>query len=526
MRKALAICASAMCLGGCSLSSYITSSAVDYNATIEDVNNQQLVINVLRARDQAPLYFTELGQIHGVMSASAGNQFTIPFGPGKLPGREYTNASTLNVSSSPTFDTSPLDTQDFTAGLLKQVPPEVFGYFAKMYSQSPAILYLFIDNISFADDDPLVDACKITPSNRYNDYDPKTNRPVFNSAGTNPVQNVYDFHNNPDDPRDFRKFESLVSELVRCRVFVQQYDYFEYHAPPVTFDVDSGPRIIASATSKRGASKQAIHEAEDQEILADALNKIKIVGQALGTSGGGGASDAGGSGRSGSTGGASGSKGPSSQTSNGAAPKPSAELWYRPIGGTSDKPDHYEFAYVSRTSRVAICSYDAIDDLGPRKMASDIPDSTYACIHHVLDHHSYDPWYSEDPRYAGQNYSLRSVAAMFSYLGALQRYQEGPGVPRVTFPAPSDNSGPEGREKKNSQTLFYLQRDSTASPDMGNCATANRITVSYQGEKYFVRGCDYDDRTLDVLAQLALVLALNKSAADISTTRSVDVNAP
>ncbi len=50
-------------LGGCSLSGAVTRSSLDYDQVLEAVTNDMLVTNILLARDQAPLHFTDLSQI-------------------------------------------------------------------------------------------------------------------------------------------------------------------------------------------------------------------------------------------------------------------------------------------------------------------------------------------------------------------------------------------------------------------------------------------------------------------------------
>jgi hypothetical protein len=67
-------------MGGCSLSPLITKASLDYNSTIEDTTNTSLVVNVLRAKDAAPIYFSDISQVRGSLSAGASAQTTIPFG--------------------------------------------------------------------------------------------------------------------------------------------------------------------------------------------------------------------------------------------------------------------------------------------------------------------------------------------------------------------------------------------------------------------------------------------------------------
>ncbi len=56
----------------CSLSGTIGRHGVAYNGSVEAATDTVLVLNVLRARDRAPLHFSTIGAIHGAFSLFAG----------------------------------------------------------------------------------------------------------------------------------------------------------------------------------------------------------------------------------------------------------------------------------------------------------------------------------------------------------------------------------------------------------------------------------------------------------------------
>ena len=68
-------------LAGCSLAPVIAENTLDYNTAVETVTNGVLVSNILRARDGAPLYFSDLSQIRGAVQFSLQAQTTLPYGP-------------------------------------------------------------------------------------------------------------------------------------------------------------------------------------------------------------------------------------------------------------------------------------------------------------------------------------------------------------------------------------------------------------------------------------------------------------
>ena len=59
-------------LAACSLGRSIAGNSIAYNGTMQAATDTLLVINVLRARDQAPLHFSTIGAIHGAFTLSAG----------------------------------------------------------------------------------------------------------------------------------------------------------------------------------------------------------------------------------------------------------------------------------------------------------------------------------------------------------------------------------------------------------------------------------------------------------------------
>jgi hypothetical protein len=108
-------------LTSCSLAPVIAEHSVDYNSTVEAATNIILVTNVLRARDQAPLYFSDLSQIRGSLTANVSAQTTFPFGQINRPltgtGVRESIQNTLSLATNPTFDIAPTNTKQFYQGI-------------------------------------------------------------------------------------------------------------------------------------------------------------------------------------------------------------------------------------------------------------------------------------------------------------------------------------------------------------------------------------------------------------------------
>jgi hypothetical protein len=139
--KALLALALLLLVCGCSLGTTVASQAGDYNLAVEQAANTQLLRNVLRARDQLPLHFTTVPQIRGSLSIGLGQP-----GIGLPIGALAANGLNLGFSgsSSPSFDVSALDTQEFTRGLLEPLEPDLFRYYLERgYSEQLLLLLMF-----------------------------------------------------------------------------------------------------------------------------------------------------------------------------------------------------------------------------------------------------------------------------------------------------------------------------------------------------------------------------------------------
>jgi hypothetical protein len=135
-------------LAGCSLGPVIAESTLDYNTTVETVTNGVLVTNILRARDGAPLYFSDLSQIRGAVQLSLQAQTTVPYGP-MFPASAgaAAQAGPLAVSSQPGFDVAPLNTKKFAEGMLEGIDVKVFAYFIQRHVDANVLLNLLVSRV-------------------------------------------------------------------------------------------------------------------------------------------------------------------------------------------------------------------------------------------------------------------------------------------------------------------------------------------------------------------------------------------
>jgi hypothetical protein len=157
--KQVAVAAIALLtVAGCaSMQTQVTSFSGDYSIAMEQFQNREIITNILRARDRMPLHFAELSQINGSLQEQIQIGSTIPFGKYVgLAKKENDFSPQLQFSSSPTFTTSPLDTQAFAVGMLQPIDPSYFArYWAQGRLPKELLFRLFIDSIRNADGAPL-----------------------------------------------------------------------------------------------------------------------------------------------------------------------------------------------------------------------------------------------------------------------------------------------------------------------------------------------------------------------------------
>jgi hypothetical protein len=112
-------------LCGCSGSRIIDFYAADYRETVATAGDSQLLLNILRAKDNLPMHFYDLSNIHGSIQLTAGATATLPFANFAGSATPSSASPSLAAQSSPTFDLGTTDTQEFTRGLLSQLDPRV-----------------------------------------------------------------------------------------------------------------------------------------------------------------------------------------------------------------------------------------------------------------------------------------------------------------------------------------------------------------------------------------------------------------
>lgn len=139
---------------GCATQGDIVEQAAKANRAVEDAHNQVLVLNVVRAYKQRPMYLTAISKLSGplgVVTPSA--SLAIPFGA-DAP-RTFTFTPSVKADT-PAYDIAVLDTQEFMLGFMKPVSPSIIKYYLDQGWPPHFVLGLFIREIRVPKEKPYI----------------------------------------------------------------------------------------------------------------------------------------------------------------------------------------------------------------------------------------------------------------------------------------------------------------------------------------------------------------------------------
>jgi hypothetical protein len=151
----------------------LATQAVGFNLTVEEAQNEMLLLNVIRAKDRLPMYLTALNSLSGKMTATVEGSVG-----GSYSGlEEETTASEVtsgvlgkvtdgmkesitrgllpsvkgSYSHSPDFTVAILDGQEFTRGFLTPIPQRTFAYFWDQGWPPELLMYLLVNKVEVWD---------------------------------------------------------------------------------------------------------------------------------------------------------------------------------------------------------------------------------------------------------------------------------------------------------------------------------------------------------------------------------------
>lgn len=138
-------------LGGCVVSpAMIHHDSMAFGEVIEDTTNKLLVVNVLRARDKAPLHFSDIPIIRESMQQSFSMNFLEIMGSLTANLRD-TRSANMSVQKTPSFDINHLQSKDFITGISSPIDPKVVKYWLDRGLDRRIVLLLFFSAVEIVE---------------------------------------------------------------------------------------------------------------------------------------------------------------------------------------------------------------------------------------------------------------------------------------------------------------------------------------------------------------------------------------
>jgi hypothetical protein len=138
-------------LVGCSVVDDFSGRAVDFNMQAEQVQEQTMLLNVVRASLRRPMQFTGLQSITGNASISGNGSLSFPFGPPSHRPPKTLSPDVLGlggtISGGPTFIVPVLDTQEFYEGILNPISLQIFDYYLEQGFPPEVLFDLFVSKV-------------------------------------------------------------------------------------------------------------------------------------------------------------------------------------------------------------------------------------------------------------------------------------------------------------------------------------------------------------------------------------------
>jgi hypothetical protein len=179
-----------------SLAPAVQADAVRDNGAFALTTDQILLTDILRSRDGAPLVMGALSSMNGALSLSGTAGFSIPFGATPASKTQDSFAPSISGSTSPTYGFVPFNTQGFE---LQMLQPVSAAYVARQWDAGISrelLLLMFVKEIDF---------------------------PEIVGRSVHYVQYI----NDPDDVPRFKAFRHLIQTLLIADAQLKTFDVLD-----------------------------------------------------------------------------------------------------------------------------------------------------------------------------------------------------------------------------------------------------------------------------------------------------------
>jgi hypothetical protein len=469
----------------------IHHDSMAFGEVIEETTNKLLVLNVLRARDKAPLHFADIPIIRESMQQTVSLGFLEYLGSIAATLRDNRNA-VMSMQKSPSFDINHLQSKDFITGISSPIDPKVVKYWLDRGLDRRIALLLFFSAAEIVEtrsEKGPVNTIKIVNSPREAIDTIKTRQ----SLGSGELR--------CDTQSDFERYLKLINSLKTF--FANSYRERRELAKGINLDIAKDSRNLQSFAALDQTKTQLVY---DKGLAAYSLYAL-------------------------------------------SPDQKIAFCFYEDRTAGETTSSQYETIQAGTTAPLDRKScFQSVIDIPPE-------DSTRPQISQTPLFFSGQAQVTEPTRYCGLynrftgdsvlkqingyprlelRLHIRSVSEIFQFLGDLLHYQNG--VRHYL------DSNPELKLKLNTPVTFGYCADDPSPGcndvffrlDENPCNS--RFTLTYRNATYSVAQLDptsniscahgdtnRKDHTIEILSVLHQLVNLNKSATDIRPTPSVQV---
>jgi hypothetical protein len=174
-RRALAACVAAM-LTACAAVDAFAPTAVDYNLQAEQIRDQTILLNIIRAAYRKPMQFSDFSTVTGLTTASVTAAFALPFAaiPGSM-ARAFTAMPSGTLTGGPNFTVSILNTKEFYNGIMQPLSLQFLTLYLHEGFPRQLLLTLLIADIEYEKNGKVIHAYNnaestVPPGEQYADF--------------------------------------------------------------------------------------------------------------------------------------------------------------------------------------------------------------------------------------------------------------------------------------------------------------------------------------------------------------------
>lgn len=158
-RRPLSALRRALCLfflvaiGACGTVDQFSRQAVDYNLEIEKVQDEGLLLNILRAAYRQPLQFVDVTTVTGTATATLSGSLAAPFASFGGPATGLYNLNPgASVSGGPSFNMAVLNTQEFYRGIVNPIPLQMVKLYLEEGVPRSVLFSLLVSELQYTEE--------------------------------------------------------------------------------------------------------------------------------------------------------------------------------------------------------------------------------------------------------------------------------------------------------------------------------------------------------------------------------------